>query len=265
MRGVDHFIVYTTSDMSPALREVYEPYLDAGLASRVHYNMPSQRCWWHWSTDAQITLMMNDCLYRSRGHAKWLFPSLDVDEYLGGGFLRENVTRFLDRQANRGGGVVDSVYLRKVRFARVLNHTVEIASNRRSDGYEDGAKKYAAKVDLVRGVGIHWRSVGDGTLFTQLDPGVGKVHHYRHPTMKEVKSKALAMTQDDTLMAEVPKLEQALKQRLGQSWVELLTRWGEVNETPWTCEGRSGHGEATWKQGITNFDQSDVLMLNSEP
>ena len=28
--GVDHFIVYTMGDMSPALKTIYQPYIDAG-------------------------------------------------------------------------------------------------------------------------------------------------------------------------------------------------------------------------------------------
>ena len=45
MHGVEHFIIYTTNDMSPTLREVYQPYIDEGVVTRVHLDMPADKCW----------------------------------------------------------------------------------------------------------------------------------------------------------------------------------------------------------------------------
>lgn len=73
MRGVQHFMVYTTSDMSPASAEVYQPYIDAGLVTRVHFNVPAEKCWFDLKPDAQQSILMNDCLYRSRGGSSCAF------------------------------------------------------------------------------------------------------------------------------------------------------------------------------------------------
>ena len=65
LHGLDHFIIYTTSDMSPALRSLYQPYVEAGVVTRVHFQAPAEKCWSIWKSNMQQTLMMNDCLYRA--------------------------------------------------------------------------------------------------------------------------------------------------------------------------------------------------------
>ena len=148
MHGVEHFIIYTTSDMSPALQEVYQPYIDEGLLTRVHLDMPADKCWC--TKCLQQELILQDCLYRSKGHAKWLFPSLDVDEYVA---IRsgEDITTFLDKT----GAVFPSamVSFRKFRFARA-QAGVEILSPF-CEKAESGDPKYAVNVSAVTGLMVH--------------------------------------------------------------------------------------------------------------
>ena len=67
LRGVQHFLVYTTSDMSPALQEIYQPFVDAGVITRVYYDVALEKCWYEGTTNAQQNLLLNDCLHRSKG------------------------------------------------------------------------------------------------------------------------------------------------------------------------------------------------------
>ena len=148
MHGVEHFIIYTTNDMSPALQEVYQPYIDEGLLTRVHLDMPADKCWCVKCLQQELILL--DCLYRAKGHAKWLFPSLDVDEYVN---IRsgEDITTFLEKT----GAALPSgmVSFRKFRFQRtqagveILSPFCELA--------ESGDPKYAANVSAVTGLMVH--------------------------------------------------------------------------------------------------------------
>ena len=77
MKGVEHFLFYTFNQtISSEFKAVMEPFIKKGLASRVHFdNYPPFHRNRHWRVIA-------DCLPRVRGHAKWLLPGIDLDEYL---------------------------------------------------------------------------------------------------------------------------------------------------------------------------------------
>ena len=58
------------------LQDIYQKYLDAGVATRVHFNSyPRDSLTRHGYSS-------NDCLYRAKNHARWLIANIDVDEYL---------------------------------------------------------------------------------------------------------------------------------------------------------------------------------------
>ena len=77
MKGVEHFLFYTFNQtISAEFKAIMEPFIKKGLASRVHFdNYPPFHRNRHWRVIA-------DCLPRFRGHAKWLLPAIDLDEYL---------------------------------------------------------------------------------------------------------------------------------------------------------------------------------------
>ena len=76
MHGLDHFLIYTFEGTDLAAIDLMKPYLDAGVASRVHFQF------FYALEMARQGHFMNDCLYRAKNHAKWLTTSVDVDEYL---------------------------------------------------------------------------------------------------------------------------------------------------------------------------------------
>ena len=76
MHGLEHFLLYTFEGTGAAAKEIIAPYLDAGIASRVHFQFYAE------NTFTRQGHVMNDCLYRAKNHAKWLAVSVDVDEYM---------------------------------------------------------------------------------------------------------------------------------------------------------------------------------------
>ena len=243
MLGVEHFIIYTTNDMSPTLREVYQPYIDEGVVTRVHLDMPADDCWF---SHQQQLLVENDCLYRAKGHAKWLMPSWDVDEYVRiKSRPGENITSFLD-----SFGEAKMIRFEKFRFARALTG-LEISSPLYFHEVDGRVPKYMAKVFCSHGVATHnlQCSCGQGEK-VRLQTKVASVNHYRHPTLKEFNGGKIAKSRDDSLMEEVPKLEEAMKRRYGQEWQKFLDRVKTAPELGQSnCSEHMSHGPPLWKKG----------------
>ena len=113
MHGLDHFLVYTFEGTDLAekddrfltnrfgvrfcpqdmlfwlscsicsCQEILEVYLDAAVASRVHFNFDPQE------SLTRYGYIANDCLWRAKNHARWVLTTVDVDEYVAGrNFLR---------------------------------------------------------------------------------------------------------------------------------------------------------------------------------
>ena len=76
LHGIAHFLIYTFRGQDVGSKAVLEPYIKSKIASRVHFaHYPKDQ-------DARFGYMFNDCLYRSKGHSKWLLSSIDIDEYI---------------------------------------------------------------------------------------------------------------------------------------------------------------------------------------
>ena len=82
LHRIDHFFVYTFKGTEDVVKEVLMPYLKAGLATRIHFDVPQyprdktlDMCGWHFDW------VIRDCLYQAKSHATWVIPSFDFDEY----------------------------------------------------------------------------------------------------------------------------------------------------------------------------------------
>ena len=96
LHGIDHFFIYTFNGTERAIKDVMEPYLKSGVATRIHFdNYPGNKI-------LRQQQVANDCLYRAKNHAKWALPSLDIDEYF----------RITSKQVFPGGGTVPQNYMR---------------------------------------------------------------------------------------------------------------------------------------------------------
>ena len=143
--------------------DLYEPYIAAGVATRVHLNTrpalstgfcdPIEICFLQkslypcdgnhlrisisWQTAirsqgyATHNWMVNDCLYRARGHTRWLMPTVDVDEYvrfrpslMTGDYMRTVWDKLADSHKGKDGKPdhrqVSCVMLDRVIFERAV-------------------------------------------------------------------------------------------------------------------------------------------------
>ena len=226
MHGVEHFIIYTTNDMSPTLREVYQPY-DEGLVTRVHLDMPADKC--HCQRCWQQEMILTDCLYRAKGHAKRLFPSLDVDEYV---IVRsgEDISSFLDKTQS-DGKISKKITFQRHRYART-QAGLEISSPFCEPTLQTWSPKYAANVCAASTVRVH-DAIG---IQVHISPKVAKVNHYRHPSVRIMKANRRADSTDFSLVAEVPTMQQVLKKRFGEEWQKFLENAKLAPElNAWTC------------------------------
>ena len=252
MHGVHHFIIYTTSDMSPALQEVYQPYIDEGVVTRVHFDMPADKCWCY--PCVQHRMMLNDCLYRAKGHARWLLPSLDVDEYLRVRLPEQDVTSLMDGRQEKGP--LSSIFFRKLRFARAPPGSLDISSPQYCNIPEDKAKKYAVNVSLVNLVAVHQPLQSALGKRAHVPLTVAAINHYRHPTLIEFQADRFANFSDDSLLAKVPSLEAALETRYGAGWKGFLERIRAAPElTNWSCPAHTwkANGPPVWENGEAYF------------
>ena len=76
LHGIAHFLIYTFRGQDVGSKAILEPYIKSKIASRVHFeHYPEDQ-------DGRFGYVLNDCLYRSKGHSKWLLSSIDIDEYI---------------------------------------------------------------------------------------------------------------------------------------------------------------------------------------
>ena len=174
----------------------------------------------------QQQLVINDCLYRAKGHAKWLFPSLDVDEYV---MIRsgEDITTFLEKTGSDGRRMSGVVEFQKYRFARAQTgleilspYYVPQAEHCRED-------KFAVNVSAVASVLVHKvsiQSLHGKRVYPKRD--IAQLNHYRHPNQHMMDKHLRVNSSDSTLAAEVPAVEKLLKKRYGEGWQKFLEKVG---------------------------------------
>ena len=244
LHGVDHFFVYTFQGTDGMTEDVLTPYLNSGIATRVHFqNYPA-------STNQRQMNMATDCLYRAKSHARWLMPTIDVDEYFhvvsGQIFpthtIPENyLSTVWEHILTRNGyqmEEVNSIYFDRIRFARAPPDRLEISSPWREkyvqmklhNGHLPGYSKYVANVNLTFELSIHRAGEAAGkTIPLHLWNEAGRLNHYRVDKSKKVNYKEVwflkdekANHRDTQLLADVPLIEKRLQERFGQDPKELL-------------------------------------------
>ena len=84
--GIDHFFVYTFNTVKDDFKRLMLPYLESGVATRIHFeDFDGYQRHRH-------RRLINDCLYRAKNHAQWAMMTIDVDEYfqVGHCFLKRS-------------------------------------------------------------------------------------------------------------------------------------------------------------------------------
>eukprot|EP00438_Fugacium_kawagutii_P004076 Skav227084 [mRNA] locus=scaffold1387:187499:215241:- [translate_table: standard] len=224
MHGIEHFFVYTFDYSDPGMEALLTPYINSGLATRVHIKQyPERRVRHH--------RLMTDCLFRAKSRAQWLLPTFDTDEYLqpspkvfGGDKVPENYLEVLwdatldHFKAKRKE--VHSLNLEFFRFARSARSSVEISSQRRmstNNRDNEGRTKYVVNLENVHGIWIHFPTNWDeGTYGINVPRGLIAGHHYRYEDQVLYGDNDTdANITDRSLASKAPALEKALEQRYG--------------------------------------------------
>ncbi|CAE7226403.1 GALS1 [Symbiodinium sp. CCMP2592] len=226
LHGVDHFIVYTSGITHAAVLEMYEPYIKAGVATRVHVNTTGKYA----HGDAHKRLIMNDCLYRMKNHAQWLMPSVDVDEYIRladndsvGDYMRTAWDKIASEHAPK---LVHSISMARVRFDRPLSVFYDNLLVNTSFRFPVSwsCPKYLVRPTLVNGVDIHYPISWENGTQISIPMSQGFAAHYRvvhGPADYAMIPKGLVTVRDETLLADSPRIGLALENRFNGKWPEI--------------------------------------------
>ena len=244
LHGIAHFLIYTFRGQDVGSKAILEPYVQSKIASRVHFqHYPEDQ-------DARFGYILNDCLYRSKGHSKWLLSSIDIDEYIrmvsgnffpGGKipltYFDSGPDAFLKFKKMRPQ--VHSIDMKRLRFARSPPNELDIASTWReakpSDVIGFGAlPKIIVNVDLALQLSIHHVEVFKGNVASlAMEPREAVIHHYRTPFREDViynkdenasTKDNLTTVQDTALQGEVALVLDAIQKRFHVNDVsEFLT------------------------------------------
>ncbi|CAJ1346716.1 unnamed protein product [Effrenium voratum] len=241
MHGVDHFLLYTQDGMDEEVLQAYRPYLEEGLATRIHITPVKRRFIGgspsgHYSTQNWV---VNDCLYRAKHHARWVLSYVDWDEYL---VLKESAPptwhgpRFMANlwdqvaaTASKTRDDVHAVMLDRYNFATSPVSELDITSTLR-ESQVVVQPKYVMNPDALNAAFVHQpASWAEGTVALVVPRHMGSFNHYRLPEEKDLGKKRDGMVRDEALVPEVPVLGKAIRDRFRKPWEKLLLELTPVN------------------------------------
>ncbi|CAE7251988.1 unnamed protein product [Symbiodinium sp. CCMP2592] len=249
LHGVEHFLVYTSSDSDEVLLKMYEPYINAGLVTRVHFNTVNTDLLKGANTSHPAmqrhhvqTWAMHDCLYRMRSRAQWLLPSLDVDEYIRlgdstGAYLKTAWDKIAADHMGSSAGMVRSIRVDRLNFPieekRDVSNLLIAEGHRYRETYVK--PKYVMRPALNQVLSVHCqKSWTNGTQEIQISPSEGFVAHYRVHAKREENGPhgQKPNVSDTTLLAQVPLVLAALDRRYGGRWPALAVQFRTGSSTP---------------------------------
>eukprot|EP00437_Effrenium_voratum_P018693 CAMPEP_0181442728 /NCGR_PEP_ID=MMETSP1110-20121109/24178_1 /TAXON_ID=174948 /ORGANISM="Symbiodinium sp., Strain CCMP421" /LENGTH=471 /DNA_ID=CAMNT_0023566663 /DNA_START=36 /DNA_END=1451 /DNA_ORIENTATION=+ len=230
MHGVGHFLLYTQDGMDQEFLQVYRPYLQEGLATRIHITPVKTQFntsrGMHYSTQNWVA---NDCLYRAKHHARWVMPTIDLDEYL---VLKESappawhgphfMAKLWDQVAANASKTRDEVHavmLSRYNFLISPAPELEVTSTLRQREVAPLCPKYVLNPDAVNLAFVHWpTNWAEGTVSLVLPKDLASLNHYRFSEEKYLGEEM----RDETLVPEAPAIANALRARFRKPWEELV-------------------------------------------
>lgn len=244
MHGVDHFLFYTFEDTAKEILAVYQPYLDDGVATRIHLEIPDyinefSTGWTMNQTDNSrwnSGWTSNDCLYRTKNHAQWVWPTMDVDEFVrsdsGIGELVDSMMR------NRDYHDIHSLRLQRYQFDERNGPSDVLISSDMREASPHAAPKFLMNPSVVNTLFVHWptswdgpSSFWDGCLRVPEDRAV--IQHYRTSYSKKNGTRLwLPNVTDSHLVAEVPALLNALQDRFKMPWAKFRMQLARPKDSP---------------------------------
>ena len=258
--GVEHFLIYTVNLDSRILVDLYEPYIKSGVATRVHFNKEVVGADpYHFHAPLHHTLAQ-DCLYRFKNHATWVFPAIDIDEYINmkdgnlfGGRVPEDylgsswdaIVKNSGLQADRVHSIAFNLY----RFGQVQPGQVELSAVLRDRDLQPTCPKYVFNANNVDTIFLHWVTTWKtGTQgLAVVDKDTLVAHHYRAPqSWSHASNKSLLIdpsnTTDTSMQQYVPGLTRSLAARFGEETSRFLSRLSAVEPVPFPTSNLRGAG-----------------------
>jgi len=229
MHGIDHFLFYTFDDTAEEVMDIYRPYLDAGVATRVHMEIPD-RFDRHWTFEADDKSRFNsgwttnDCLYRTKNHAKWLLPTIDVDEFIRtNSSIKDVLTELMDGRL----ATVRSVNFRRYIFLRPQGTDSLLISSAMREAQTQSFSKFVVNPAAVNALFVHWPTSWDeGAVEVTVPPETAVIEHFR--TINETTT----TFNDPVLVAEAAALQQALESRFKMTWRDLWAKLAKPSNLP---------------------------------
>jgi len=216
-KGVQHFVVYTMNNTDPRVFAAMKPFLDAKLMTQVRLEVPFHAT--HGGQKTQM-LVINDCVQRMRGRAKWLMTSVDTDEYTifntSKGPLAETFQDSLAKLIADQPETIHAVSFPRINFLRPKQpyDQLQIASASRETGH-CGCPKYFVRPDMVNSLFVHFpQSWDNGTRHLGVHEQAFVAFHYR----LDAVNKSVV---DTTLSSQAPALDAALGRRYGKGWADI--------------------------------------------
>lgn len=214
MHGIDHFLFYTVSDSEDRHYDILKPYLDKGVATRVHINTDEH----DFSNEGDLQqLIANDCLFRMKHSAEWLIPTMDVDEYIK---MPDSGTYDFNSLIPEKIGVgLNRSHIHALMFGRyIFRHPddpqdLQLTSIYREKDIADAMPKYVVRPERVFSLFTHWPTSWEGELYPLgIPPEQLVAHHYR------AIDKAKTTEKDKSLFRQHKALSHKLESRYQSKW-----------------------------------------------
>ena len=277
INGVDHFLVYTMTGTDERVMDIYKPYLNDGLATRVHLEIPD-RLSGEYQAEGYSTQrwLANDCLYRMKNHAKWMSPTIDVDEYVrlnhslqvqdGPRASWDSIESEISKD-NANTPNVHSLSFGRAQFLRAQGTgAIQISSSMRRE--QSGlCPKYVVKPALVNALCIHapvsWVAGSVGLIVPHQ---LGRINHYREEYETKSTKPAEALVKDPALVTEAPAVMEAIQARFKSKWESLATKWGAMQLMEFTMQGKESEEDKLSMErsrlGMVDFNNIDQIEIS---
>lgn len=245
MNGVDQFLVYTMTGTDEMVMDVYKPYLNDGVATRIHLEIPDRLSAYQAEGISTKTWLANDCLYRMKNHAKWMSPTIDWDEY-----VRINQSLHVQdgpraswdsvesNWKDHGNNLcVHSLSFGKIPFLRAQGTSaIQISSPMYCSSFNP-CPKYVVKPALVNSLSVHSpTSWVTGSVGLIVPHQLAVANHYRDDSFSN--NPVNFRLKDPVLVAQAEGVMEAIEARFKSKWESLATKLGPMQLMQFTMQGQ---------------------------
>jgi len=213
LHGIEHFLFYTTSESEDRHYDILKPYLEKGIATRIHLHTNDT----DFSREGELQqLIANDCLYRMKHRTEWLIPTMDVDEYIRQTDGEYDFNSLVPEQlgVHIKGSMIHSLMFGRYTFRHPEDpKDFQLTSIYREKELANAMPKFVVKPDLVYALYTHWPTSWSGESYPLGLPADSLVaHHYRTTNKDSTTEK------DKALYRQHKVLWNQLESRFQSKW-----------------------------------------------